>query len=240
VSAALGLTHYDADGDRRDTQDRSRRSPSRHPSGWLMGELKAGLGSNSIQLCIEMQRLFARRGQRPTPWMERVLLRVVRLSSGTVAHAFYALRPTALAERRPRDVAGLLPAMAMLDLVPPLSAFVPPAETFNRMQYSAFADGQFHPLLRGRGIDTIITVDRPNRKRTDRQSRRGLPRVAWMRLARGRRQPDRSRNGDHRPHGRRISRSAAGRRFQRCRALVGGRFRGSGARHPAPIRPNLQ
>jgi nicotinamidase-related amidase len=47
---------------------------------------------------------------------------------------------------------------AFLDLVPPLQRFVPPADTFHRMQYSTFANGQLHPVLRNRGIDTIIVT----------------------------------------------------------------------------------
>ena len=46
------------------------------------------------------------------------------------------------------DVAGLMPA---------LQKFIPPAEAFDHMQYSAFANSQLHRLLRRR-IDTIIVT----------------------------------------------------------------------------------
>jgi hypothetical protein len=44
-----------------------------------MSGLRAPLGSQAVHLCIDMQKIFAREGIWPTPWLERFLPNVVAL-----------------------------------------------------------------------------------------------------------------------------------------------------------------
>jgi hypothetical protein len=56
-----------------------------------MGSLRGAIGEHSIQLCMDMQRLFAAGGPWQAPWLERVLPVVVSLMaispSGPFSHA---------------------------------------------------------------------------------------------------------------------------------------------------------
>jgi nicotinamidase-related amidase len=132
-----------------------------------MGDLKKDLGRNAVHLCIDMQRLFSDEGVWPTPWMPRVLPNVLAL----VEHAaprtvFTRFVPPRLAEdatgqwrlyyaKWPDALRGALDPQ-LLELLPSLSRFVPPAAIFDKPVYSAFAGVELHQRLRRRGIDTLI------------------------------------------------------------------------------------
>jgi len=45
---------------------------------------------------------------------------------------------------------------ALIDLVPELRKFVPPAARFDRSTYSAFADGRLHAWLQAQRVTTLI------------------------------------------------------------------------------------
>jgi nicotinamidase-related amidase len=132
-----------------------------------MGDLKENPGRNAVHLCIDMQRLFSDEGVWPTPWMPRVLPNVIAL----VEHApprtaftrfvpphkvedasgrwrvYYAKWSNAVRDR-------LDPGL--LELLPSLTRFVPPAAIFDKPVYSAFASVELHQRLRRRGVDTLI------------------------------------------------------------------------------------
>ena len=125
-----------------------------------MGELKVPLGPTAIHLCIDMQRLFAPGGPWPAPWTERVLPNVIHLVERAPSRTVFT---RFIPPRSPDDVPGIWRAYylkwqdvtldrldaTLLDLMPALQTFMPPAEAFDRMQYSAFANGgQLHRLLR--------------------------------------------------------------------------------------------
>jgi nicotinamidase-related amidase len=132
-----------------------------------MGTLKTAIGPHAMHLCIDMQRLFSSAGPWPTPWMARVLPTVVTLVEHEPARTIFTRFVT------PNDASDM-PGMwrryyekwidvtrarldpRMLDLVPPLDRHAPPALLFDRMVYSAFADGRLHALLRSKHIDTLI------------------------------------------------------------------------------------
>lgn len=134
-----------------------------------MGKLQKGLNARTVHLCIDMQRLFAPGGPWPTPWMARVLPNVIQLVERAPSRTQFT---RFIPPESPDDVPGMWQAYyrkwrnvtrdrmdsALLDLVPPLQKFVPPAETFDRMQYSAFTSGGLHTRLRQRDIDTIIVT----------------------------------------------------------------------------------
>ena len=118
-----------------------------------MGTLKSEIGRHAVHLCIDMQRLFSSEGPWPTPWMERVLPTVVQLVERAPDRTLFT---RFLTLQSPNDAGGtwrlfyekwrlvtrqhLRPEL--LDLMPALQHFVPPALIFDRPVYSVFADGQ--------------------------------------------------------------------------------------------------
>ncbi len=134
-----------------------------------MGILKGDIGPSAVHLCIDMQRLFAIDGPWPTAWMPRVLPVVVRI----VEHAaprtiFTRFIPPQVPEQaggkwrdyfgKWREVTQMTMATERLELVAPLDRFVPPARTFDKSVYSAFAGGGLHALLHAKEIDTLIVT----------------------------------------------------------------------------------
>jgi nicotinamidase-related amidase len=132
-----------------------------------MGNLKAPIGPSSIHLCLDMQRLFGPSGPWSTPWMTSVLPTVVELverapprtvftrfippQSPDQAHGMW--RPYFekwSAVTRARIDPGLL------ELMPELEKFVPPARVFDKPVYSAFATGELHGELQRARINTLI------------------------------------------------------------------------------------
>jgi nicotinamidase-related amidase len=49
----------------------------------------------------------------------------------------------------------------MIDLVPHLAQFVPPARTFDKHVYSSWTGTGLHQQLRGAGVETIIITGTP-------------------------------------------------------------------------------
>ena len=132
-----------------------------------MGELTQEIPSQAVHLCIDMQRIFSREGPWSTPWMERVLPNVVDLAGCAPERTVFTRFIT---PQRPSDLPGtwvdyykkwrettrerLDPRL--LNLMPELERFAPPAGVLDKRVYSAFADGRLHSELRGRGCDTLI------------------------------------------------------------------------------------
>lgn len=125
------------------------------------------LPANSVHLCLDMQVMFSRDGPWPTPWMERVLPQMVRLAERMRER-------TVFTRFVPPMHAGDMPGMwrefyrkwpqvtrqrlapACLELVPELRRFAPPAVTFDKFVYSAFADGRLAARLAERGVTTLL------------------------------------------------------------------------------------
>jgi nicotinamidase-related amidase len=132
-----------------------------------MSERPLHLDHRALHLCVDMQRLFAAEGPWPTPWMARVLPRAASLAERFPERTVFTRFIT---PERPEDMSGMWRRYYerwrettrqrldphLLDLMPPLAALVPPAAVFDKMVYSAFADGRLHPLLQGRGVATLI------------------------------------------------------------------------------------
>lgn len=132
-----------------------------------MGELTRDVPADAVHLCIDMQRIFSDAGPWPTPWMERVLPNVAELVRRAPAQTVFTRFIT------PQHPAGMPGSWAryyekwreatrerldarLLDLMPALAPFVPPAAMFDKMVYSTFADGRLHPILRARRCATLI------------------------------------------------------------------------------------
>lgn len=133
-----------------------------------MGELRASISADrSVHLCLDMQRLFGSGGPWFTPWVERVLPTVTRLARHAPARTIFTrFVPPARAD----DAPGMWRSYyekwecvtrdkidpGVLDLLPPLLGFVPPGMVFDKPAYSAFSRPDLHPLLRAKGVDTLV------------------------------------------------------------------------------------
>ncbi|MBV9221403.1 MAG: cysteine hydrolase [Methylobacteriaceae bacterium] len=127
------------------------------------------LTERTVHLCIDMQCLFSKDGPWPTPWMERVLPTVVRLverfSERTVFTRFI---PPQHAEEMPgtwrryyqhwRNATRAHLDPALIELMPPLAKFVPPAVVLDKPVYSAFAGRQLQLLLAERRADALVVT----------------------------------------------------------------------------------
>ena len=132
-----------------------------------MGNLRAGIGTSAIHLCIDMQRMFAPGGPWVTPWMDRVVPVLVpfieRYQQSTLFTRFIPAKSPESAPgtwqsyyRKWHDMTLDHIDHDLIELVPPLMRFSPPAEIFDRRQYSAFADGRLHRHLLEKRIDTLV------------------------------------------------------------------------------------
>jgi nicotinamidase-related amidase len=127
------------------------------------------LTATSVHLCIDMQRLFSSEGPWPTPWMERVLPRVASLAERFAARTIFTrfMTPT-----RPEKMSGTWRTYyekwrettrdrldhRLLELMPPLSSFAPPAIVIDKPVYSAFSGRHLHEYLSARNVDTLIVT----------------------------------------------------------------------------------
>jgi nicotinamidase-related amidase len=134
-----------------------------------MMALRAGIGDRAAHLCVDMQRLFSMDGPWPTPWLERVLPVVAKVIETKPERTVFTrfITPTT-ADDMPgkwreyyckwRDVTQDRIDRTLLDLVPALQKFAPPAPIFNKFVYSAFANGDVHRYLRERHITDLIVT----------------------------------------------------------------------------------
>jgi nicotinamidase-related amidase len=123
--------------------------------------------TDAVHLSIDVQNIFARGGIWETPWMERVLPRIVEIAARHPARTVFTRFITPMhADDRPgrwrryfrkwhRVTRAELPA-SELELVPALRRFVPPAEIVDKPAYSAFRESPLALLLSERGIGTLV------------------------------------------------------------------------------------
>lgn len=127
------------------------------------------LNERTVHLCIDMQRIFSTEGPWPTPWMERVLPTVVRIVERFPERTVFTRFIT---PERPEDMPGAWRQYyerwrettrerldpRMLDLMPALGKFAPPAAVIDKPVYSAFAGHKLADYLRERGADTLVVT----------------------------------------------------------------------------------
>jgi nicotinamidase-related amidase len=126
------------------------------------------LGESWVHLCVDMQRMFAEETEWHTPWMERVLPNVVAIVELAPARTvFTRFIPPRSADERAGAWQRYYERWAsmtqdrlrpeMIDLVPPLSRFAPPARIEDKIVMSAWHGG-LHARLQSAGINSIIVT----------------------------------------------------------------------------------
>lgn len=125
------------------------------------------LGETALHLCVDMQRIFAEDTEWKTPWMERVTPRVRDIVAADPARTIFT---RFIPAERPGDGEGTWKryyerwssmtlerlGRDMIELVPDLARYAPPAEILDKHVYSPWAETDLDGRLRRRRIDTLI------------------------------------------------------------------------------------
>lgn len=126
-------------------------------------------GVNCIHLCCDMQRMFAEKTDWHTPWMPRVIPLTRRIAE---SHPTRTIFTRFVPATRPGEGSGTwrkyyerwasmtIERMGseMVDLVPELAAFVPPAQVLDKRVYSPWVDPTLQSLLQEREVDTLVVT----------------------------------------------------------------------------------
>jgi nicotinamidase-related amidase len=134
-------------------------------SGLAYGPLDAG----AVHLCVDMQGLFADGSQWATPWMKRVLPNVRRIAE---RHA----RATIFTRFVPVEHAGegvgtwkryyeqwssmtlQIVGHELVELLPDLLAFTPPAQIIDKTVYSPWTEGNLDRLMSASLVKTVVVT----------------------------------------------------------------------------------
>jgi nicotinamidase-related amidase len=125
------------------------------------------LTDTCLHICVDMQRLFAEDTDWHTPWMDRVLPNVVRIVE---AHPAQTVFTRFIPAERPGQGRGTWRRYyekwesmtisrlgeAMVELVPEVARFVPPARVVDKHVYSPWLERELDNTLRGTTIDTLV------------------------------------------------------------------------------------
>lgn len=125
------------------------------------------LGERSMHICVDMQRLFAEPSGWATPWITRVLPQIERLverrAPQTVFTRFLpALKPGQGVGTWKRyyerwasmTVENIGPDM--IELLPTLASYCPPAAVIDKCIYSPWFEGRLKSFLRECDVDTLV------------------------------------------------------------------------------------
>jgi nicotinamidase-related amidase len=131
-----------------------------------MGDL---IGSSSVHLCIDMQRMFAEATEWHAPWLLGVLPAIEAIVEQRPAQTIFTrFIPPASADeangawqayyRKWASMTRDCLAPELLDLVPSLARFVPPARVLDKTVYSPWFSPLLIATLRNANIDTVIVT----------------------------------------------------------------------------------
>lgn len=133
-------------------------------------ELRFGpLPPTTRHLCVDMQWLFAEETDWHTPWMERVVPAIVRIverhPADTIFTRFIPAERAGEGEGTWQRYYGRWISMTierlgrdMIELVPDLGRFVPPAAVLDKHVYSPWVETDLHERLRAQGVDTLVVT----------------------------------------------------------------------------------
>ncbi|MDW6023156.1 isochorismatase family cysteine hydrolase [Mesorhizobium sp. BAC0120] len=131
--------------------------------GLPFGPLDAGC----VHLCIDMQRLFGDGSPWATPWMKRVLPNVRRIvekrPSATIftrfvpaEHAGDGVGTWRRYYEHWSSVTQQVIGPEMIELLPELAGFAPPAQVIDKRVYSPWTEGRLENLLAGSRVHTLV------------------------------------------------------------------------------------
>ncbi|MFL5270053.1 MAG: cysteine hydrolase family protein [Stellaceae bacterium] len=125
------------------------------------------LTERTIHLCVDMQNMFAEETPWHTPWMERVLPAVEEIAGLQAKRTVFTrfVPPTEASampgswrryyERWSEMTRSRLDPR-LIELVPPLARFAPPAAVIDKHVYSPFVERGLLNLLRERQADALV------------------------------------------------------------------------------------
>jgi isochorismatase family protein len=128
-------------------------------------ELRYGAVRNAVHLCVDMQRMFSGGTDWAMPWLPRVLPNLVAIASAhperTIFTRFIPAHSQGQGAGMWRRYYERWSSMTidklgpeMVDLVPELARFVPPARTFDKYVYSPWTGSGLHAQLREADVET--------------------------------------------------------------------------------------
>lgn len=125
--------------------------------------------AKTVHLCVDMQRIFSGDGPWPTPWMPGVLPVIGEIvcchPESTIFHgSYHRPRPVIcpgcgnaiVRGGAPRPALALNPEL--LELMPELRRYSPPAAVIDKTRYSAFFGSALWQHLLGRDADGLIVT----------------------------------------------------------------------------------
>lgn len=124
-------------------------------------------GDSAVHICVDMQRMFAEQTEWAMPWFERVMPNIVSLVSlrpeRTIFTRFIPAEEPGQGSGMWRHYYDRWASMTMvrlgrdmIDIVPALARYSPPARVVDKHVYSPWTGTDFHVQLRDAGIDTLI------------------------------------------------------------------------------------
>lgn len=125
------------------------------------------LPDTAVHLCVDVQRLFGPGTEWALPWMERVAPNIVRLCERAPERTIFT---RFIPARRPGEGQGTwrryytrwasmtleVIGPEMIELIPELAAFVPPAQVVDKAIYSPWLGSDLHRRLQARRCDTLV------------------------------------------------------------------------------------
>jgi nicotinamidase-related amidase len=135
----------------------------------MAADLHAPLTARAVHLCVDMQRLFSKDGPWPTPWLDRVLPVAVKLAERFPERTvFTRFIPPRTPDEMPgswrdyyerwRNATREHVDPGLIELLPPLARFAPPAQVIDKTRYSAFALSTLAEHLVARSADALIVT----------------------------------------------------------------------------------
>jgi nicotinamidase-related amidase len=133
--------------------------------GLTYGSLDAG----AVHLCVDMQRLFAEGSPWATPWMKRVLPNVRRIAEHharttiftrfvPVQHAGEGVGTWKRYYEQWSSMTLQIIGSEMVDLLPDLAAFAPPAQIIDKRVYSPWTEGNLDRMLAASRVDALVVT----------------------------------------------------------------------------------
>jgi nicotinamidase-related amidase len=125
------------------------------------------LGRDSVHLCVDMQRMFAEPTEWMMPWSAKVLPQITALVAfqpeKTIFTRFIPARRTGQGPGMWKKYYERWASMTveklggdMLELVPTLARFTPPASIIDKQVYAPWRETDLHQRLQKQGVDTLI------------------------------------------------------------------------------------